>query len=319
MSVRITIAWLSQLWLLGTRVRLMTVCALILMCPIGVQDVVAQTADVQADSNQLAENIQANPGTESVEMSAHCVMANSAESDFPNSLVVHLVDENDGLVAAWYDGATTRYPHGVLGDDIEASELFVIANEAGTQCSQQVVLDDNEVFEDLAPRLVDMDGDGEMDVVTIISHAEKGARIAVFGYAAGDRSQLKLKASTRAIGTPFRWLAPIGMGDFNNDGRMDIAYVDRPHLARILRVVSYTESNELEEIASAPGFTNHRIGEDFISSGVRSCQGRLQLVTADSRWERILLTSVKETTLVTDDAGPFTGVDSIRAALECTD
>lgn len=297
----------------------MTFCALALSCSIWGHDAVAQTTSTEPSGDQLAENRPIKPITDEVDMVGECVMANSADSDFPNSLVVHLVDENDGLVAAWYDGATTRYPHGVLGDDIEASELFVIANEAGAQCSQQIVLDDNEVFEDLAPRLVDMDGDGEMDVVTIISHADQGARIAVFGYVAGDRSSLKLKASTRAIGTPFRWLAPIGMGDFNGDGRMDIAYIDRPHLARILRVVSYTESDELEEIASAPGFTNHRIGEDFISSGVRGCDGQLQLVTADSRWERILLTSVKETTLVTDDAGPFSGVDSIRDALECTD
>jgi hypothetical protein len=318
MSPRITLAWCDRFWLWRARAQLMAVYALALSCSVWVHDAEAQISSTEPYGNQLAENVPVNPITDEVDRRGQCVMANSAESDFPNSLVVHLVDENEGLVAAWYDGSTTRYPHGVLGDDVEASELFVIANEAGTQCSQQIVLDDNEVFEDLAPRLVDMDGDGDMDVVTIISRADIGARIAVFGYVDGDRSSLKLKASTRAIGTPFRWLAPIGMGDFNDDGRMDIAYIDRPHLARILRVVSYTESDELEEIASAPGFTNHRIGEDFISSGVRSCDGQLQLVTADSRWERILLTSVKEATLVTEDVGPFSGVDSIRDALECT-
>jgi len=245
-----------------------------------------------------------------------CELSNAAEADFPNSLVVNLNSDSEGLVAAWYDGATTRYRHGVLGDDIEAGELHVIVNRDGEQCAQSFVLEHNEVFEDLAPRLVDMDGDGEMDVVAVVSHARLGARLAVFGHSE-HQQELSLKAATPNIGTAFRWLAPVGTGDFNNDGLMDVAYVDRPHLAQVLRVFTYRPSGELEQLAAARGFTNHRIGEDFISSGVRSCNGNLQLITVDPRWERILATTLDNDELITSDAGEFSGIDSIETALEC--
>jgi len=245
-----------------------------------------------------------------------CRLSNAAESDFPNSLVVSIENEREGLVAAWYDGATTRYRHGVLGDDVEAGELHVITNRNGEQCGQSFVLGEEEVFEDLAPRLVDMDGDGEMDVVAVVSHAKLGARLTVFGHQ-GNPDDLVLKAATPNIGTAYRWLAPVGTGDFNNDGLMDVAYVDRPHLAQVLRVFSYDPQLGLQQTAQANGYTNHRIGEDFISSGVRSCNGQLQLITVDPRWERILATTLEESQLDTKEVGPFDGRASIEAALEC--
>jgi len=245
-----------------------------------------------------------------------CVTSNANEADFPNSLVVNLNRDSAGLLAAWYDGATTRYRHGVLGDDVEASELHVIANHDGEQCAQVLVLDENEVFEDLAPRLVDMDGDGEMDVITVVSHAQLGARLAVFGHQ-DDSDSLVLKAATDNIGTAYRWLAPIGAGDFNGDGVMDVAYIDRPHLAKVLRVFSYTSDKGLVQIAQTSGLTNHRIGEDYISSGVRSCGGQLQLVTADARWKNVVATTLKDNELISETVGPFESVASIEAALKC--
>ncbi len=244
-----------------------------------------------------------------------CLLSNAAESDFPNSLVVSLLGEADGIVAAWYDGATRRYRHGVLGDDIEASELHVITNRGGEQCGQRLVLESNEVFEDLAPRLVDMDGDGNPDVVAIVSDVRLGARLAVFGHEPGGTDKLVLKAATPNIGSRYRWLAPVGIGDFNDDGTMDVAFVDRPHLAKILRVFSYDPETGLNQITFAQGFTNHRIGEDFISSGVRTCDGQLQLITVDSNWERILATTLNESTLTTTDVGAFEDIESIKAAL----
>lgn len=257
-----------------------------------------------------------DPGSQSG--TSGCLMANAAESDFPNSLVVNLVGETDGIVAAWYDGATGRYPHGVLGDDIEATELHVITNRGDEQCGQRLVLGPNEVFEDLAPRLVDMDEDGNPDVVAIVSDARLGSRLAIFGHPQGSTEEFVLKAATPNIGTRFRWLAPVGTGDFNNDGKMDVAFIDRPHLAKILRVFSYDAESGLNQVAFAQGYTNHRIGEDFISSGVRSCDGQLKLITVDSKWQRILATTLNESTLSTEDAGAFEGVESIKAALACS-
>ena len=247
---------------------------------------------------------------------APCIESNAAEADFPNSLVVSVNGESEGLVAAWYDGATERYKHGVLGDQIEAGELHVITNRNGEQCGQRIVLNSDEVFEDLAPRLADMDGDGEMDVVAVVSHAKLGARLAIFGHSKNE-PMLTLKSATPNIGTAYRWLAPIGTGDFNNDGLVDVAFVDRPHLAQVLRVYSYEPGIGLTPIASSKGFTNHRIGENFITSGVRTCAGRTQLITVNPKWSRILATTLDEGELTTEEVGDFVGIESVESALEC--
>jgi hypothetical protein len=47
---------------------------------------------------------------------------------------------------------------------------------------------------------------------------------------------VRLLAATPHIGSANRWLAPIGAADLDGDGRVEIAYVDRPHLARTLRI-----------------------------------------------------------------------------------
>ena len=197
---------------------------------------------------------------------------------FPESVVSTTSAASKGIQTAWYDGATTRYAHGVLGDAIEAGELHVkMAN--GSMVS--LTLDAQHVFEDIAPRLADMDGDGQDEIITIRSHANKGGQIAVYGITASQPDQLSLVASTPYIGRAYRWLAPVGIADFNNDGAMDIAYIDRPHLAKILRVWSYTPTG-LQQIAQKQGLTNHRIGDDFISGGVSLCGEQPAMLTVDS-------------------------------------
>lgn len=66
--------------------------------------------------------------------------------------------KGNGPVRAWYEKPTKRYDHGVLGDAIEAGSLVVFDN-AGRK--YEVVLPETFVFEDITPRIADLDGDGE--------------------------------------------------------------------------------------------------------------------------------------------------------------
>lgn len=239
---------------------------------------------------------------------ADCLNHDSTESDFPESLVS--ANNSSGIHSAWFDDATGRYAHGVLGDAIEPSTL-VVRDDNG--CTHSVVLDQAHVFEDLAPRLSDIDRVAGVEVITVRSHRDYGAQLAVYQLKAND---VKLLATTPYIGTSHRWLAPVGIADFNKDGDMDIAYVDRPHLAKTLRVWSY-RNGELQQVASKAGYSNHRIGEDFISGGLKTCDQKVSMVTADASWRRIMETTLEENQLISKDLGAFHGTESLTKALLC--
>ncbi len=243
---------------------------------------------------------------------ADCKPLDATGSDFPSSQVdVDVAGLPTGSIAsAWYDGATDRYRHGVLGDAIEPSILSVTDSKG---CTVTTELSEEHVFEDLAPRLANLDGKPGAEIVTIRSHQSYGAQVAVYQL---TDNKLDVLASTPYIGTANRWLAPVGIADFNNDGDMDIAFVDRPHLAKVLRVWSYRD-NELVEIAKKSGYSNHKIGEDFISGGIKTCDGTVSMITADAFWRRIMETKMLNDELVSEDIGAFTGTDSLTQATLC--
>ncbi len=226
-----------------------------------------------------------------------------------------LTEAAAGPVAAWYEDPTTRYTHGVLGDAVEAATLAVQTAPVPDCATARVVLPRAEVFEDIAPRPVDLDGDGRAEIVVVQSHRDLGARLAVYGLRG---ETLRLLAATPNIGTPNRWLAPVGAADLDGDGAVEIAYVDRPHLARTLRVWRY-EAGRLTEIAAVSGLTNHRIGEAFISSGIRDCGSGPEMVMADAGWTRVIATRLaRDGTLSVRTLGPWSA-GALDDALACRD
>ncbi|QXT40928.1 FG-GAP repeat domain-containing protein [Gymnodinialimonas ceratoperidinii] len=222
-----------------------------------------------------------------------------------------------GGLLAWYDVPTTRYPHGVLGDAVEATQLHAYASDPAPLCAtQSFELPPELVFEDTAPRLADLDGDGTPEIIVVQSHQRLGAQLAVYGVSP-DGENLRQIAATPFIGRRNRWLAPIGAADLDGDGRMEIAYIDRPHLARVLRVWRF-EGGALSEVAAIEGLTNHRIGEPFITGGLRDCGAGPELITANADWSRVIATTLEAGTLTTRSLGPFSQ-DAVTRAMACQD
>lgn len=209
-------------------------------------------------------------------------------------------------VSAAYDEPTRRYPHGVLGDDVEYGALVI---HAGGQ-KVTVTLPQDRVFEDLSPRLADLNGDGSPEIVVVESQAQKGAQLAIY-----DLNGQKI-AATPHIGTRNRWLAPAGIGDLDGDGFVEIAYVDRPHLAKTLRIWRFKHGT-LTEIATLPGLTNHRIGEDFISGGLRDCGDRPELILASANWQRIISVRFDGQGWQQSDLGPINARQSLDTTRTC--
>jgi len=222
------------------------------------------------------------------------------------ALLWPMVSAAQSIIAARYTDPTDRYPHGVLGDRLEWGALELTLSN-GSQ--RRIVLPQDRVFEDLEPRLADVDLDGDLEVISIESHQLQGARLAIY-----DASGLV--AANPYIGTRFRWLAPVAIADLDEDGAIEIAYVDRPHLAKILRVWRFSDSR-LFQVASLQGVTNHKIGEDFISGGLRDCGAGPEMVVASRNWGSIVSVKLNAAELVARELGTFEGPQSFTTALAC--
>ena len=172
-------------------------------------------------------------------------------------------------------------------------------------------LPETRVFEDVAPRLFDVDGDDAPEVITVESDLQRGARLAIY-------HEGGLLAATPFIGQRNRWLAPVGVGaaDLDGDGKVELAYVDRPHLAKTLRIFRYVDG-DLVHVADLPGVTNHRIGERDIAGGIRDCGQGPEMIVATADWTRLVAVTFDGNRLSARDIGPHDGRASFAAAMAC--
>jgi hypothetical protein len=208
------------------------------------------------------------------------------------------------ITAARYAEPTTRYDHGILGDAVEWGALRLWLDSGETRLLR---LPDTRVFEDIAPRLL---RDGAQSYAMVVeTDLARGARLALYGPDG-------LYAATPFIGQTHRWLAPVAAGDLDGDGALELAYVDRPHLAKTLRVWRLA-GGALAEIAALEGVTNHRIGWDFIAGGLRDCGFGPEMVLASGDWREVVAVRLAGGRLVQDSLGPLTGLADLDAALAC--
>ncbi len=147
---------------------------------------------------------------------------------------------------------TRTYQHGVFGQDYEYATL----NAFG----QSLRLAEPEVFEDRRPRLVDLNHDGQPEILVVVSQAGLGAGLALFGLDAGGR--LVRLASGPKIGQGHRWQAPvIGQADVTGNGIDEVASILTPHIRPRLQILSWQgESLELVSTRDLPAGSNHAYG-----------------------------------------------------------
>ena len=202
---------------------------------------------------------------------------------------------SDNAIAS-FEGATDRYGHGIMGNLPEWSRLC-LTHGFSSAC---VTLPQTSVFEDIAPRLADMDGDGRDEAIVVESTTAGGAALVVYRRD-GDRLE---RIATPPIGRRNRWLSPIGIADFDQDGRMDVAYVEKPHLSKVLKIYSWA-GDHLKLIAKATSFSNHRIGDETITSGLRECGRGVEMIVPDGNWQRVYAGRFEKGQLVFEELGPM--------------
>ena len=117
-------------------------------------------------------------------------------------------------------------------------------------------LDAAFVFEDLQPRLADVDNDGALEFVTIQSSVTQGGSVAVYKII---NDSLQPYLSSGYIGSSSRWLNVAAIADLDNDGKIEIAWVQTPHIGGILKIAR-VENGKWTLLDEKTGVTNHRIG-----------------------------------------------------------
>jgi len=168
---------------------------------------------------------------------------------------------------AWLSAPTKRYRHGVLGDGIEAGALIY---EAKGGSIRTLTLNEDAVFEDRYPRFADMDGDGDQEILLVKAYANAGGALVLID---PSRDPLAIRAEADAIGTPNRWLNPVGMGDIDGDGRTEVLVVTTPHIGGTLTAYEW-RGDRLVKDHAIYGFSNHAIGaRELALSAVEDLDG----------------------------------------------
>lgn len=201
--------------------------------------------------------------------------ATAFDDSVPDARVV--VAEDGSQVALV--GPTEQYPHGALGDMIEASSVEVHRPDG---MWERTIFGETEVIEGLSPLIADLDADGSEEVVVTVSDMYEGARLVA---SATDRTTAT--AYSEPIGQGFRWLHQIGAGPTGPDGEVEIIAVRTPHIGGIVEAYRL-EDGRLKRVATRPGYSSHQNGSTNLDMALLADadgDGRLDLVvpTEDMR------------------------------------
>jgi hypothetical protein len=184
-----------------------------------------------------------------------------------------LIDEQ-GRVLILSD-PTTAYPHGALGDSIEAGSMTLVSTSPEPTIIRVIGAPKGMVFESIAPIWTDLNGDGQREIIITASDEKHGARIIVYDEAGN------ILAQSEPLGEGFRWQHVIAAGPFGPKGEMEIASVRSPHIAGTAQFYRMNGTN-LDIVAQVPGYASHVINTrnlDMAAAGDIDGDGRIELLT----------------------------------------
>jgi hypothetical protein len=169
---------------------------------------------------------------------------------------------------------TDRYPHGALGDAIEAGGFALIQTDPEIKVIAHFLIPEPQVAEGIMPLWADWNSDGKREILLTLSDANQGAQFVLF---AEDGTQL---ASGPAIGQGNRWRHQIAIAPFGPGGEIELTAVRTPHLDSVVEFYQW-QGDELTLVAELPGYTSHVIGSrnlDMAMAGDFDGDGRIELL-----------------------------------------
>jgi hypothetical protein len=171
------------------------------------------------------------------------------------------------------DGA--RYPHGVLGDAIEATRIVLLERHS-LQVMRELTLAPPHVFEDIAPRRVMLAG---RDGLLTVRAGPQGGQLVLVDADPARPGVLRIAAQGDPIGTANRWMSPIVAG-------IHWLAVHTPHIGGVLHAYR-RDGDRLVARRMTAGVSNHRIGSRTLDQSAQA-GGALWLPTQSGRGVRVV-------------------------------
>jgi hypothetical protein len=212
-------------------------------------------------------------------LSAPRVVARAEVRALPDArITLGSLDGTGELHALVLTDPTDRYPHGALGDKLEATSVAVIAVATNALSIRgRYVVSEPAVLEDLIPLVLPIGEGRRPGVVVVKSAPRQGSSILVLGW---RDAGLELLAEGPAFGQKNRWVHVIGAADLSGDGIPELIAVNTPHLTGVL--VAYNRrAAALIPSAKALGYSSHAVGsrnQDQAAIANMSGGGRLQII-----------------------------------------
>lgn len=198
------------------------------------------------------------------------------DDPLPDAVVV----EASGVAVALTQ-PTDRYPHGALGDRIEAAAVEVLGPEPGQR--RTFGPEPPAVIEGLSAIVADATGDGVPEVLVTEADADQGASLALWTIDG------ELLARSVGIGLGNRWRNQLAIAPVGPDGEVEIIDVRTPHIGGTVQFFRI-DGEELVRVASQSGFTSHRFGSRNLDLGAvfdADGDGALDVVVPTDRREAL--------------------------------
>ncbi len=232
------------------------------------------TADPQGSNpviyNDAGHMAHSNPAGALFLINAGEILAQPPVTALPDARILFAAN---GRLLLFTD-PTDHYPHGVLGDALEAGGFVLIDTAPEVQVAAHFLIPEPQVAEGIMPLWADWDGDGQREIVVTLSTADQGAQIVLFNEAG---TQL---ATGPAVGQGNRWRHQIALAPFGPGGETELAAVLTPHIGGVVEFYQWT-GNALQVVAQLPGYTSHVIGSrnlDMAMAGDFNGDGRAELL-----------------------------------------
>ncbi len=169
---------------------------------------------------------------------------------------------------------TTRYEHGVLGDELEAGGAMLMATEPQLAVVTHLVFKDETVAEELAPLWADLDDDRRREIMLTLSTTQGVAQIVAFN----DKGVPLVGGP--AAGEGRIWRHAIAVAPFGPNGELELAAVLAPHTDSVVEFYRWAQYR-LEVVAQLPGYASHAVGSrnlDQAAAGDFDGDGRVELL-----------------------------------------